>query len=250
MHSVYQYKEGAKLVAKIDVMPQVVGFVAPSSLLAVNWERSVSSIDLSTGQVTAVSPTDTRAPGTSLLLPVGLHNDEIQLNWLLEGVGYKYRLGSNTATRSGLLPEHRHFYYAPDTQTALLTGDTQKAYAAWLWRPLPESCQLAPFSIGTERYLTSEDDEKTYRGTLQSDNKLITKLAIERGGTSVVTDAAGNVYIASGQVYVYDKEGRPTGVLEIPERPSSLAFGGNGRQILFVGARSSIYAIQTAQPGH
>jgi hypothetical protein len=215
----------------------------------VNWERSVSSINPSTGQVKAVNPTDVRAPGTVLLLPVGLHNEEIQLNWLLEGVGHKYRLGSNTATRSGLLPERRHFYYAPDTKTALLAGDTQKAYAAWVWRPLPESCQLAPFSVGSDHYITSEDDEKTYIGTLQSNNKLIAKLAIERGGTSVVTDTAGNIYIASGQVYVYDKQGRPVGVLEVPERPSSLAFGGEGRQTLFVGARSSIYAIQIDKPG-
>jgi hypothetical protein len=114
---------------------------------------------------------------------------------------------------------------------------------------LPESCQLAPFSVGAERYITSEDDEKTYLGTLKPDYKLIAKLAIERGGTSVVTDTAGNVYIAGGQVYVYDRDGRQTGVLEIPERPSSLAFGGNGLRTLFIGARSSIYAIQTAKPG-
>jgi hypothetical protein len=249
MHSIYQYAGQAKLVAKSDEMPQLVGFVQPASLLAVNWERSVSRIDLSTGQVTAVSPTDTRVPGTILLLPVGLHNEEIQLNWLLEGVGYKYRIGSNTATRSVLLPERRYFYYVPDTKTAILTGNTQKAYAAWVWRPLPESCQLAPFSVGTSHYITSEDDDKTYLGTLQSDNKLTTKLAIERGGTSVLTDTAGNIYIASGQVYVYDKEGHLIGVLEIPERPSSLAFGGNKLQTLFIGARSSIYAIQLAKPG-
>jgi sugar lactone lactonase YvrE len=62
----------------------------------------------------------------------------------------------------------------------------------------------------------------------------------------VVSDSAGNIYIASGQVYVYDREGRPSGVLEIPERPSSLAIGGNSLDTLFIGARSSLYAIQIA----
>jgi hypothetical protein len=258
MHSVYRYRDeeakpvtgtGAKLVVKTEGMPQVIGLAGPSSLLAVNWDRSVSSINTSTGQVGPVGPTDSEAPGTVLLLPVGLHNEEIQLEWLLQGVGYKYRIGSNTATRSDLLPERRHFYYGPDTKTAIMAGDSQKRYAAWVWRPLPESSQLAPFSVGTERYITSEDDEKTYLGTLKADNKLGAKLAIERGGTSVVTDTAGNTYVASGQVYIYDKDRRQTGVLEIPERPSSLAFGGEGLQTLFVGARSSIYAIRTAAPG-
>jgi hypothetical protein len=249
MHSVYEYDGKAKLISKTSEMPQVVAFVGPASLLAVNWERSVSDINPSTGQATSVTSTDTRTPGTVLLLPVGLHNEEVQLEWLVEGIGYQYRKGSNTATRSGLITERRHYYYAPNSETAIMAGDTQKAYAAWLWRPLPESCQLAPFSIGTHRYLTSEDDEKTYIATLESENKLVTKLAIERGGTAVVTDAAGNLYIAAGQVYVYTKGGREAGVLEIPERPSSLAFGGKDHRTLFIGARSSLYAIKTAAPG-
>jgi hypothetical protein len=247
MHSVYKYVDHeAKLVAKTEAMPQVLGRAAPSTLLAVNWERSISSINLNTGEVTAVTAKDECAPGTVLLLPVGLHNEEIELEWLLKGVGYKYRLGSNTAIRSDLVPERRHFYYAPATNTAICAGDTRTAYAAWVWRPLPESCQLAPFSVGTQRYITSEDDEKTYLGTLESENKLIAKVVIERGGTSVVTDGAGNVYIASGQIYVYDKHGRQTVVLEIPERTSRRAWGGTGLTPRFRGARSSLYAIQIA----
>jgi len=38
-------------------------------------------------------------------------------------------------------------------------------------------------------------------------------------------------------------------VLEIPERPSSLAFGGADHQTLFIGARSSLYAIRIASVG-
>lgn len=251
MHTVYKLADGeAKVLAKMDGMPQVAAFVAPATLLTVNWERSVSMVDTNSGAVTPLTPVDERAPGTVLLLPTGLHNEEVQLQWLLQGVGYKYRIGSNTATRSALIPEPRHFYYAPDSKTAIETGDTQKAYAAWVWRPLPESCQLAPFALGTERFVVSEDDEKTYRATLVSEKDLQAKLAIERGGSSVVSDNAGNTYIASGQVFVYDKQGHPAGVLEIPERPSSLAFGGTQGRTLFIGARSSIYAIEIAAAGN
>jgi sugar lactone lactonase YvrE len=252
VNSVYAYSSAAntaELLARTPQMPQVIGFVPPSSLMAVDWERTVSRIDTQTGRVTPVTPSESVVPGTMLLLPVGLHNELIQLDWLVEHLGYKYRIGSNTATRSELLSEQRFYFYAPDGKTAIMTGPKFRSYAAWAWRPLPESCQLAMFAAGSEHYITSEDDEKTYIGKLQSLDQLDSKMVIERGGTSVVRDTAGNVYIASGQVYIYDKNGEPAGVLEIPERPSSLAFGGTDRKTLFIGARSSVYAIRTAAAG-
>jgi sugar lactone lactonase YvrE len=57
------------------------------------------------------------------------------------------------------------------------------------------------------------------------------------------------VYIASGQVYVYDRDGKPQGVLEVPERPGSLCFGGKDGRTLFIGARGSVYAVETAAAG-
>ena len=53
-------------------------------------------------------------------------------------------------------------------------------------------------------------------------------------------DQAGNVYVAAGQVYIYSAAGAQIGVLEIPERPSSLAITSG---ILYIGARSSLFAI-------
>ena len=70
-----------------------------------------------------------------------------------------------------------------------------------------------------------------------------------RGGSSVVTDTAGNVYVAEGQLYIYNAGGREIGVVEIPERPSSLAFGGADKKTLFIGARGSLFSLQTAAAG-
>ncbi len=86
--------------------------------------------------------------------------------------------------------------------------------------------------------------------TATDNGKLATSLFAERGGTSVVSDEAGNAYIAGDQVYIYNRDGKQIGVLEVPERPGSLAFGGLDKRTLFIGARSSIYAIRTAAPGH
>ena len=81
--------------------------------------------------------------------------------------------------------------------------------------------------------------------TLEPDGKLSSAVFNERGGTSVVTDVAGNVFVAGDQVWIYDRNGKPVGVLEIPERPGSLAFGGADRRTLFIAARTSLYSIRT-----
>lgn len=245
-HVIYKLdpeQKKAEVLAKTEQSPMVLAFVAPSTLLVINNEKSVSSVDVRTGTLTNIDETAEAKRGTTLLLPVGLHNELMQLEWLLGHVGYTYRRGSNTAIRSGLEPQERGFYYAPDANTAVMAGGT--------WRPLLQSAQLAPFRVGDRKLVTSEDDAKTWWGTLRSfaagaKDPMITALFAERGGTSVVQDAAGHVYVADGQVYVYDRDGKPAGVLEVPERPSSLCFGGKDGKTLYIGARGSVYAIETA----
>ena len=112
-----------------------------------------------------------------------------------------------------------------------------------------QSSNLAALSTGDERYITTEDDGKTYRVKLEKDERITAEVFAERGGTSVVADRGGNVYIASGQVYVYNRAGKQIAVLELPERPGSLAFGGPDKRTLFIGARSSLYSIRTAVSG-
>jgi sugar lactone lactonase YvrE len=180
-------------------------------------------------------------PDTSLLLPIGLHHSLSVMNDLLAHRGYVFRPGSNTAIITPVADEPRAYYYAPATKTAIITGGT--------WRPNLQSSQLAIFATGDSHYLTSEDDGRTSVARLDSYRRLTTRVFAERGGTSVVSDTAGRVYLASGQVWIYNQAGDEIGVLEVPERPGSLAFGGADHRTLFIGARGSLYAIRTAAPG-
>jgi len=62
-------------------------------------------------------------------------------------------------------------------------------------------------------------------------------------------DANGNIYIAAGQVFVYNPAGELIDTIDIPERPSQLLFGGSDSSTLFVLARTSLYAVRTRYPG-
>ena len=65
----------------------------------------------------------------------------------------------------------------------------------------------------------------------------------------MTVDEKGNVYIAAGQVFVYNPAGELIDTIDIPERPSQLLFGGSDGSTLFVLARSSLYAVQTRYSG-
>jgi hypothetical protein len=243
-HKIYRWNELTKqadVLAEIPGQPMVLGFVRPSTLLAIANERAIFEVSTAGGSPQVVSERALPLANTVLLLPVGLHNQLAVMQDMMERRGYVYRQGSNTAIVSVVQDEHRGWFYAPGTTTAVMAGGT--------WRPILQSSQLAAFAPGDSHFLTSEDDGRTYRATLSNNTTLMTTVFAERGGTSVVSDNAGHVYVASGHVYVYDRAGRDLGVIEVPERPGSLAFGGPDKRTLFIGARGGLYAIRTRAAG-
>jgi sugar lactone lactonase YvrE len=74
-------------------------------------------------------------------------------------------------------------------------------------------------------------------------------LFVNVGGESVTEDADGNVYVAAGQICVFNPEGKPIDTIDVPERPSQLLFGGADRKTLFIAARSSLYAVRLRYAG-
>ncbi len=243
---VYRWNEVDKKAEQIAETPDqtmVMAYVELSTLLMVGRGSSVYSLNLAQDGATpqAVEGVSEKLPDTELLIPLGLHNMMSVLDDLMEHRDYVYRRGSNTAVISVIENAPRAYYYAPGTKTAIKTGGT--------WRPLVQSSNIGAFSPGDKFYVTSEDDGKTYRVKLNKNETLAYYVFTERGGTSVIEDAAGNVYIASDQVYIYNSQGKQIGILELPERPGSLAFGGPDNRTLFIGARSSVYSIRTVNPG-
>ena len=203
----------------------------------------VFSLDLSQDGATPqeVTGVTDAQPGTKLMIPLGIHNMMSVLDDLMENRDYVYSGGSNTAVATIIENAPRLYYYAPGTKVAIKAGGT--------WRPLPQSSNIAAFSPGDKFYVACEDDGKTYLAKLNGNETITHCVFVERGGNSAVEDSAGNVYIASDQVYIYNRDGKQIGVLEIPERPGSLTFGGADKRTLYIGARSSLYSIRMATPG-
>jgi len=66
----------------------------------------------------------------------------------------------------------------------------------------------------------------------------------EKGEFSAIPDALGNVYVADGQVYIFNKEGKQTGMIAVPERPSTITFGGKDLKTLFITGKHELYRTE------
>jgi hypothetical protein len=109
---------------------------------------------------------------------------------------------------------------------------------------------MAPAVVNQPYYVSDESEQKTYVGNVDVDGTISNlKLFAEQGGEGVTSDEKGNVYIAAGQVFVYNPAGHLIDTIEIPERPLQLLFGGSDRNTLFILARSSLYAVQSRFKG-
>lgn len=63
-------------------------------------------------------------------------------------------------------------------------------------------------------------------------------------------DVDGNLYVAAaGGVWIFTKEGERIGIIQTPERPSNLAWGGTDLGSLIITARTSLYRVDVKATG-
>lgn len=244
MHRIYKWDAEAgkaEVLTEQAKLPMSAVFAPNGSLLVLDYARAVFNVDPTTGTAETIDSVSAPVSGTSLLLPIGFHNSMSTLVAQMERRGVVYSGRSNMAIVARVENEPRGFFYAPGSTTAIMAGGN--------WQPMLQTSQWRHFNIGDQHFAVSEEDDTLYRVKLDSLMHITTTEFAPRGGSSVVTDAAGNVYVAEGQLYIYNASGKQIGMVEIPERPSSLAFGGADNKTLFIGARGALFSLQTEAAG-
>jgi hypothetical protein len=94
-------------------------------------------------------------------------------------------------------------------------------------------------------YVADEFMHKTWTFAVGSDGTLShSRLFAQEGEASSAVDAKGNVYIAAGNIFIYNPSGNQTGLIEVPERPTGLVFAGEKRNTLYIGARGVLYRVK------
>jgi sugar lactone lactonase YvrE len=152
------------------------------------------------------------------------------------------------------IPVQKPYHYiSPDGSIFIPAGEDFVSGALYYGTKMADVLRafgLAQAVPGKPFYISDESEQKTYLANVASDGTLTNaKLFAEQGGESVAQDADGNVYIAAGQIYVYNSAGHLIDTIEVPDRPIDLVFGGKDGKTLFILARSSLYSVQTKSRG-
>jgi len=140
-------------------------------------------------------------------------------------------------------------YVSPDGSVFLPAGRVfvqgPTDYTGWRFSDNLDAYGLLHAPAGQRVYVSSASEDRTYSGLVGADGTLSElKPFAERGGESVAVGPDGNVYVANGQVFVYDAAGKLTGQIDVPERPIDLVFGGRDRRTLFILAHHALFAAQ------
>ncbi|HKZ30774.1 MAG TPA: glycosyl hydrolase family 28-related protein [Vicinamibacteria bacterium] len=174
-----------------------------------------------------------RRPRLSVILPTG--------DWRLQRDAH------------GALVPRAHHYLAPDGRTAV--SATQAFVDGAMSWGVKSSDLIRAFGLqrarpGERVYLTSEADVATWSALVGDDGGL-TELRpfVHQGGEGVAVDAEGKVFIAAGDVHVYDPAGTLVETIPVPGRPTQVVFGGPDGRTLFLPARDALYAVRTRVPG-
>jgi sugar lactone lactonase YvrE len=153
----------------------------------------------------------------------------------------------------GSTPTHRTFQYlSPDGTVFLPVGEDFTSGALYYGTKMSDALRtfgLQPSVAGRPFYVTDEEEQKTYAANVEPDGTLTgLKLFAERGGEGVASDNSGKVYIAAGEVFVYQPNGKEVATVAVPERPINLVVSHSASgDTLYILARTSLYALDLSK---
>ncbi|MGA2564357.1 MAG: glycosyl hydrolase family 28-related protein [Steroidobacteraceae bacterium] len=190
-------------------------------------------------------------PGASALLPTNYwNNGEFQDQ--LDLTTYRYRTLPEMFARDVSTPTASE-YVAPDGSVFLRSGRVFQQgppdSSGWRFSDNLDTYGLISAAPGERVYVSSASEDRTYSAVVGTDGTLgDLKIFAERGGESVAVDASGNIYVANGQIFVYNGAGQQIAEIDVPERPIDIVFGGADRRTLFILAHHALFAVETRSP--
>ncbi|HEX3386396.1 MAG TPA: SMP-30/gluconolactonase/LRE family protein, partial [Mucilaginibacter sp.] len=166
----------------------------------------------------------------------------------------KQAMGSVKQVYKALYPGHRWRDYH-DFNTITVAKPTECFVAPDGGTIIPVVYDLARATClseafpGKTMYESDEYDKRTVSLSVNSEGYVSDlKYFAEKGEFGTAVDDKGNVYIADGQIYVFDPSGKQINMIKVPERPHAVVFGGRDHKTLYIAGENSLFSTQVQQP--
>jgi len=200
-------------------------------------------------QITVLAPEETKPrPGARVVLPGNYWNNG-EFKTQLDFSTFVYKTLAQMFAEDVTTPKAKQ-YVSPDGSVFLpawrvFAQGSADSTDGWRFSDDLDTYGFVTGAPGGHVYVSSESEEVTYRATVKADGALGDLQAFaSRGGESVAVDGNGNVYVANGQIFVYDRAGKQIGRIDVPERPVDIVFGGAGGRTLFILSQHSLFAVR------
>jgi hypothetical protein len=200
-------------------------------------------------EITVLKPEPAKPrPDAIALLPVNYwNNGEFRDQLDLETMRYKTL--AEMFVEDVTAPKARQ-YVSPDGSLFLPVARVWRqgpvdTTSGWRFSDNLDTHGFVRAQVGQRVYVSSSSEDVTYSGVLGPDGALTDlRPFVQRGGESVATDENGNVYVANGQIFVYDSHGKQSDVIDVPERPLQVISNGQRRGTLFVLAHHTLFRVE------
>ncbi len=107
---------------------------------------------------------------------------------------------------------------------------------------LARACALVEAFPGKSLVAVDEYDKRTVKYDVDTQGYLSNlKYFVEKGEFSSIPDKQGNVWVADGEIYGFDPSGKQMQLIQVPERPSSMAFTELNSETLYITGRTALY---------
>ena len=157
------------------------------------------------------------------------------------------KMGSITNVYKALYPGHRWRDYH-DFNTVTVAKATQCFVAPDGVTIIPKVYDLARATCLSEAfpnkpaYAADEYDKRTVKLDVDAQGNVSNlQYFVEKGEFGTATDSKGNVYIADGEIYVYDAQGKLLRTIKTPERPTSIVISSDDKT-LYITSAGSLYS--------
>ncbi|BBD99554.1 gluconolaconase [Sphingobium amiense] len=198
--------------------------------------------------MTLIEPTPVRAGGSArTLLPVNWWNNG-EFKDQLDFRTYEFTTLADMFRRDAGAPKARE-YVSPDGSLSLPAFRTWQQgpvdHTGWRWSDSLNANGFVSGKPGERVFVTNGSENMTYSGVVGAGGALTDlKPFANRGGESVAVDGRGRVYVANGQIFIYNPDGSAAGRIDVPDRPLQILFGGPDGRTLFILTHHALYATK------